>query len=111
MAYFRTLVVASFINKNITEEERIKLFSTIERFIFMAFRMAKYQTSWLSNVAYTYARDLLKGTKTITEITEFFSKNTNENIDGIMTSFATNMQRYFNNYDGFYSWSDLKYVL
>lgn len=111
MAYFRTLVVASFINKNITESERIELFSTIERFIFMAFRMAKYQTSWLSNVSYTYARDLLKGTKPIKEITDFFRKNTDENIEGMLSSFATNMQRYFNNYDGFYSWSDLKYVL
>lgn len=111
MAYFRTLVVASFINDKVTEAERIELFTTVERFIFMAFRMAKYQTSWLSNVAYTYARDLLKGTKSISEITEFFKKNTDENIEGMLSSFATNMQRYFNNYDGFYSWSDLKYVL
>lgn len=111
IAYFRTLVVASFINKGVTEAERIELFKVIERFIFTAFRMAKYQTSWLSNVAYTYARDLLKNNKSITEITEFFRKNTNENIDGIISSFATNMKRYFNNYDGFYSWSDLKYVL
>ncbi len=111
IAYFRTLVVASFINEGVTEKERIELFKVIERFIFTAFRMAKYQTSWLSNVAYTYARDLLKGNKPITEIIEFFKKNTNENIDNIINSFAININRYFKNYDGFYSWSDLKYVL
>lgn len=111
IAYFRTLVIASFINKNISEQERLELFKTIERFIFIAFRMAKYQTSWLSNVSYTYARDLLKGNITIREIIEFFKNNTYENMDGMLTSFATNIQRYFKNYEGFYSWSDLKYLL
>ena len=111
IAYFRTLVIASFINKSISEQERLELFKTIERFIFIAFRMAKYQTSWLSNVSYTYARDLLKGNITIREIIEFFKNNTDENMDGMLTSFATNIQRYFKNYEGFYSWSDLKYLL
>ena len=111
IAYFRTLVVASFINKKVTEAERIELFKVIERFIFTSFRMAKYNTSWLSNVSYTYARDLLKGNKEISEITEFFRKNTDENLDGMMTAFANDMKRHFSNYDGYYSWVGLKYVL
>ena len=111
IAYFRTLVVSSFINKKVTEEERIELFKVIERFIFTAFRMAKYNTSWLSNVSYTYARELLKGSKDIKEISAFFDKNTNESIEGMVTAYKNDMKRQFSNYDGFYSWAGLKYVL
>lgn len=91
--------------------ERIELFTVIERFIFLCFRLARYQTSFLSNIAYTNARELYKGTKSINEITEFFRKQTNDNMEDAIKSFANNMSRYFNNYDGFYSWHDLKYVL
>lgn len=111
IAYFRTLVVASFINKNVTSEERIELFSVIEKFIFLCFRMARYQSSYLSNKAYDYARDLMKNEIDINSIISFFKEKIEENKKDAIQAFSNNMNRYFKNYDGYYSWSELKYVL
>lgn len=111
ISYFRTLVVASFINKSVTVDQRIELLKVIERFIFICFRMARYQSSYLSNKSYDYARCLLKGEVSVIEIIEFFDEKTEEIKSDAVKSFANNINRYFTNYDGFYSWSELKYVL
>ena len=71
--YFRTLVVASYINNKVTSEQRLRLFKLIEKFIFLCFRMARYQASYLSNVAYTYARQLMKKEISIEEVIKFFN--------------------------------------
>lgn len=111
IAYFRTLIVSSFLNKNITSEQRVRLFKSIENFIFLEFRMARYQSSYLSNKPYNFARDLMKGQIDIENIIEFYETQFNKDMKGAVDSFVNVMNKYFNNYDGYYSWSDLKYVL
>lgn len=111
MAYFKPLVVATYINDEVTTEERIKLFKVIEKFIFLCFRMAKYQASYLSHIGYSYARELYKKEKNIGEITTFFEENFIRNIPEATETFATKINANFKNGTGYYGWYDLKYFL
>ena len=109
--YYRTLVVASFVNPNVTAEQRVRLFKVIEKTIFMFFRMAKWQSSYQSTVSYNYARELMKGETDIetiiTALEEKFRSNKAEAVD----TFANKISTLFKNNDGYYSWNSLRYFL
>lgn len=109
--YFRTLVVASYANSNVVEKQRLKLFETIEKFIFLAFRMARYQSSYLSNNSYSYARQLIKDETMIDEIINYFEEKFNVNIEEATNSFYVRISNSFKNGNGYYSWSDIQYFL
>ncbi len=111
IAYFRPLVVASYVNDEVTEEQRLRLFKTIEKFIFLCFRMAKYQSSYLSHLGYAYARELYKKEKNIDEITNFFEEKFIQNIPEATETFITKINGNFKNGSGYYGWYDLKYFL
>ena len=50
IGYFRPLVAASLTpNANATPEERVEFFRAVERFIFLSFRMAAFQSSYKSS--------------------------------------------------------------
>lgn len=109
--YFRTLVVASFLNKNTTAEKRIRLFKIIEKSIFVYFRMAKWQASYQSTVAYNFARELYKEEKTIDEISNALEDKFSSVKAEAIETFTTKIQGLFKNNNGYYSWSDLRYFL
>ena len=109
--YFRPLVVASFINKAVTSEQRVKLFISIEKFIFMCFRMARYQSTYLSHIFYRYARELMHGETTVDAIIDYTETKFKANISEATETFASKMAGYFKNYNGFYDWYDLKYFM
>ena len=109
--YFRTLVVASYINETVTEQQRIRLFKTIEKFIFLCFRLARYQASYLSNVIYSYARELMKKERDIDSIIEYLEEKFQANITEATNTFLAKISTSFKNGLGYYSWYDLKYFL
>lgn len=109
--YFRTLVVASYINNEVTTEQRVRLFKLIEKFIFVCFRMARYQASYLSNVAYAYARQVMKKEISIEEVINFFSDKFIANIAEATNTFLAKITSSFKNGEGYYSWYDLRYFL
>ena len=109
--YFRTLVVASYLNDEVTTDQRIKLFKTIEKFIFLCFRLARYQASYLSNVAYGYARELMKKERNIESIIDYFEEKFQSNITEATNTFLAKITTSFKNAQGYYSWYDLKYFL
>src|SRR5207245_4406369 len=57
MGYFRPLVMAILKNEG-DEAKRIHIFKRIERFIFIAFRMAGARTNYRSSEFYNAAREL-----------------------------------------------------
>ena len=89
--YFRPLVVASFINKAVTSEQRVKLFISIEKFIFMCFRMARYQSTYLSHMFYRYARELMHGETTVDAIIDYTETKFKANISEATETFASKM--------------------
>ena len=112
IGYFRPIVAVSLLpDKGFSSEERIKFFKAVERFIFVNFRMAMYQSSYLSSVYYRKTRDLYKGEITLADVTAALTSKTDINVSDAIKVFVTRMNRRFISADGFYSWRDLRYFL
>ncbi len=109
--YYRTLVVASMAAKGVSAPQRIALYKVIEKSIFVFFRMAKWQASYQSTVAYNFARELYKSEKSIDEITSTLEETFQRQKESAVETFVTKVDALFKNNDGFYSWSDLRYFL
>ena len=112
IGYFRPIVAVSLLpDRGFSSAERIAFFRAIERFIFINFRMAMYQSSYLSSEYYRKMRDLYKGILSIGEITAALNNKTDINAPDAVKVFVTRMNRRFITADGFYSWRDLRYFL
>ena len=112
IGYFRPIVAVSLIpDLGFTAEERIKFFKAIERFIFVNFRMAMYQSSYLSSVYSRKTRELYRKETSIQEVTDALNSKTDMNVSDAIKVFLTRMNRRFISADGFYSWRDLRYFL
>lgn len=112
IGYFRPMVTVSLISRlKYTPEERLNLFKEIERFIFIHFRMAMYQSSYKSSDCYRKTRELYNGKMKLSEITEYLKEISRENTNDAIRVFLAKMNRRFISNDGFYSWRDLKYFL
>lgn len=115
IAYFRPLVVASFIRTDVNVEERVKLFKEIERFIFIAFRLGRAFSTFRNSEFYRAAKQLTKGEISIDEICKNL-KNRVEDWLSATTSFdlqpfKTYIARHYKNGGGFYWWNGLHYFL
>ena len=112
IGYFRPLVTATLAVISETDsEKRIKLFQAIERFIFLTFRMAGFQSSYKSSVYNGYARDLYVGNIAIEEVTNSLIDTVNQDMEFAINNFMIKIDKRFSNGSGFYSWHDLRYLL
>jgi hypothetical protein len=112
IGYFRPLVTAALaLNTNVSPKERVDLFSAIERFIFLSFRMAAFQSSYKSSDYYRKTRDVYTGELAIREVTKSLIETANNDMDYAIKNFMTRIDKRFSNGDGFYSWRDLRYLL
>lgn len=112
IGYFRPIVAVSLMQgTGITKEERIVFFRAIERFIFINFRMAMYQSSYKSSDYYRKTRELYRGELSIAEISKDLNDTTDSNAADAVRIYITRMNRRFISADGFYSWRDLRYFL
>lgn len=120
--YFRPLVTVSFLTTEIDSKQRIKLFTAIEQFIFIGFRMSRSMANYRNSEFYKTAR-LLRLNQTTVEnvverinylISEVFSY-VSENDDNTYFNyyyFKTFLDKKFKNGGGgFYSWNGLRYFL
>lgn len=111
IAYFRPLVVASFVNDQITSEQRVRLFKVIEKFIFLCFRLARYQSSYQSHIAYSYARELMKKERNVESVIDYFEDKFQVNITEAASTFLAKITNSFKQGKGYYDWYDLNYFL
>jgi len=117
MGYFRTLVVASFLNSSINTADRLKLFDGIERFVFLSFRLSRAMSNYKSSVYYNYSKELYFGTVTITEILQSLENDLayvfDDNGVFIYSRFYDHINQKFRNENGkgFYTWNGLRYFL
>ena len=112
ISYFRPLVVAALATKSkTTPEERISLFKSIERFIFVCFRIGGFQANYQSSVYYNKSRDVLSGNASLVSIAEELDKTVNNYMPSAITTFITRTKRHFDSGDGFYRWRYLRYFL
>lgn len=114
MAYFRPLVMA--VLKNVSSpQERIDVFRTIERFIFIAFRMNAARTTYGSSEFYNAARELDQGNLTLTKLCSQLdaklSYTLNEDGSLRIDDFYNGLFRKFKEGSGYYGWSAMRYFL
>ena len=94
-----------------TAQERIKAFEALERFIFIAFRMGNFNTSYKSSDYLVRARDLLLGATSLPMITDDILQTTAKDIPSALSNFITRIERMFDRDAGMYGWSALRYFL
>ena len=112
IGYFRPIIAVSLIPRlGYSKEERVAFFKAAERFIFINFRMAMYQSSYKSSDYYRKTREVYTGNMKLSEVTEDLNTTTDGNAKDAVRVFLTRMNRRFISADGFYSWRDLRYFL
>jgi hypothetical protein len=116
IAYFRPLVLASFVNKEIKSDERNTLLKAIERFIFLEFRVSRAMSTYRNSVYFKAARDLYYGQISISKIID----SLNEDSKGLFNKDGSFKFSYFSDYiyrkftsegSGFYGWNGIRYFL
>ena len=115
IAYFRPLVVASFIRTDISSEKRVELFKEIERFIFIAFRLGRALSTYRNSEYYRLTKQLQNGDISIDEICASIRNRIEEWISPAtkfdIQPFKIYISRHYKNGEGFYSWNGLHYFL
>lgn len=112
IGYFRPLVTVA-LSKCAIEEERVALFTAIERFIFICFRLANYRSNYQSTVYYSAARDIYGGKTTVQKITKDLNDSADANIQYAIPSFTTDIEKKLasGKKEGYYAWNSLRYFL
>ena len=111
--YFRPLIMVAIAKNGDVTEKRLALFKVIEKFIFVYFRLGMFQASYKSSQFMARAKDLLKGTVNFEDIIiEIETLCDDQNLlQEALEKFRSRMKRNYTNYEGYYSWRDLRYFL
>lgn len=117
MGYFRPLVVGSLMREEIPSPERVKLFSAIEQYIFVGFRLSQLRADNGRSEFTNLARDLYKKDKEVSDgltmidrrLKQVFTEDGNYKSSRFM-EFITS-KYVLDAKDGFYGWGGLKYFL
>ena len=111
--YFKPLTTVVLSKSNISNEEKIEYLKSVERFIFMHFRLAGYFSTYKNSLFYNLANSLYKDEKDIKYVInelnkiDYLDENNILNINSVLN----NILRLFRNYKGYYSWSTIRYFL
>lgn len=114
MGYFRPLVMV-VLKKDFVEQEKLKLFARIERFIFLAFRIGTARSNYRSSEFYNAARALDRRETTIDaivgqlDVALAYAFNDDESFR--IEEFHGVLFKKFKEGNGYYGWSGLRYLL
>lgn len=111
IGYFRPLIAVVISRRDFLENDRVRIFKAIERFLFICFRMGNFNASYCSSKYYRLARSLYFKELEIENLIEDIIQTTNNNIEYAVQNFVTKINKLFLNNEGFYSWKSLKYFL
>lgn len=116
IGYFRPLVMAALIKYPHGSTMRSQILRHIERFIFIAFRMSRFQSNYRSSVYYRAARSIYFDEMNVNEVVAELEKDLQSAfVDGESSQVAafntTISQKFASNGPGFYGWNALNYVL
>lgn len=110
---FKPLTAVLLSKKEISDENKIECLKGMERFIFLHYRLNGYLGTYKNSFFYNLAHDFYDGKvdfetvlKEVNTI-DYLSDNNVATMSGIFTKF----DRLFKNYEGFYSWASIRYVL
>jgi uncharacterized protein with ParB-like and HNH nuclease domain len=116
MGYFRPLVTSMLLSIE-SEEERLKIYAEIEKYIMIIFKLSGYKSNAGDSIFYNAARELYYGSITTQTILQMLRKEINERaiVEGtsnqIKVYFENIIKKQFNDGWGFYGWSAIRYFL
>lgn len=114
MTYFRPLIMAILKNEK-QEAERIRIFKSIERFIFVVFRLTATRSNYRSSEFYNAARELDRDEISIDDIEKKLEKGLAFWFDaeGMLrdNDFYNLLHKKFEGGSGYYGWFGLRYFL
>lgn len=120
MVYFRPLITVSYLSKNTSIDDRVRLFQAIERFIFITFRLSRAFSTYRNSEFYRAARQLRNNELSVNTIIGRLNERMNycfysfEEVEGIFfdyTYFQKFIEKKFKRGGGFYNWNGLRYFL
>lgn len=111
MGHFRPLVMAAISRRDFTSEKRVELFTAIERFIFVCFRLGYFNATFRSSEYYRAARSLYLKEMDIDDLINDITDTTDANIEYALPNYITRIEKHFDNKGGFYYWNSIKYFL
>lgn len=106
-----TVILAKYTSSDY-DSIKVECLRLIERFNFMHYRLCGYVSSYSNSVFFNLARDLYRGLITIDDViakTSYIDYLSDDKIvenEGVINKFDKLFK-----YDGFYSWTSLKYLL
>lgn len=110
---FKPLATVLLSKHNISNEQKVLILKSMERFVFLHYRLngyvGTYKNSFFYNLAHDYYFNSVTYEDVLKEVNEidFLNDNNVANMSGIYTKF----DRLFKNNNGFYSWASIRYVL
>jgi hypothetical protein len=114
MGYFRTLVMV-VLKSETPEDDKIQLFESVERFIFLMFRLGSQRSNFRSSEFYNAARELNRGEISLKQLVDRLDVAVASTFsdEGFLkiNSFHDALTQKFKDGSGYYGWSDLKYFL
>lgn len=111
IVYFRPLVMVIISRRDFSEEQRLKVFKAIERFIFIYFRLGVFQATFRSSEYNRATRSIYLNKMKLEDLINDIEDTISKNIDYAIPSFVTRIEKNFDNGTGFYTWSPIRYFL
>lgn len=112
IGHFRPLVTAILSKTSKSDsEERIKVFTAIERFIFICFRMGSFNATYCSSDYYRAARSFYIGEMKLSEITDDINGVVDNDFGFAISNFTTKVEKLLTSGAGYYGWGSIKYFM
>lgn len=114
--YFRPLIMAAIIRTDRSDPSRLVLLQSIEKFLFVVFRLTRMQANYRSSSFYRATRSLYMGEDTVQEIIARIQSDL-EKASFVDSKFdplvfqAFIKRKFIDDGHGFYAWNDLRYFL
>ncbi|MBR4567767.1 DUF4268 domain-containing protein [bacterium] len=112
-AYFKPLTCVVLSKDDISDTDKLKCLKSIERWIFLLFRLSGYFETYKNSSFYNKAYSLYNGKESITNIISELNAIAVLNSNGEISIDAplSKLSRLFKNSNGYYSWNTIRYFL
>ena len=111
IGHFRPLIMAVISRRDLKLEKRIELYTAVERFIFICFRLGYFNATFRSSEYYRASRSIYLKEMDIDDLINDINETTDANIEYALPNFITKIEKHFDNKGGFYYWNSIKYFL
>lgn len=111
IGHFRPLIMAVISRRDLKPEKRIELYTAVERFIFICFRLGYFNATFRSSEYYRASRSIYLEEMDIDDLINDINETTDANIEYALPNFITKIEKHFDNKGGFYDWNSIKYFL